>query len=141
VGALYRSKNLSAARLETKTWLEFIGLVEKKDLYSESLTYSECKRLDIARALATRPQLLLLDEPLGGLNAREVLDFCDLIKEIHKSGVTIVIVEHVMKGVMSLSQRIVVINQGEKIAEGSPEQVVSNEDVIKAYLGSAYAAG
>ncbi len=141
VGALYQSKQIEGARTEAIKWLEFVSLGEKKHYPVESLTHADYRRLEIARALATQPELLLLDEPLAGLNPREVLEACDLVRKINMLGITSVMVEHVMKGVMSLSQRIFVINYGEKIAEGNPLQIATNEQVIKAYLGKVYVEG
>ncbi len=138
LGSVYYAGSLEEARAEAARWLEFTGLGKKKNLPIENLTHADNKRLEIARALATRPELLLLDEPLGGLNHTEVLDACDMIRKIREMGVTIVMVEHVMKGVMSLSQRIAVINYGQKIAEGTPSEISTSAEVIKAYLGKAY---
>jgi branched-chain amino acid transport system ATP-binding protein len=141
MGALYGAKNMSEARAEAIRWVDFVNLNEKKNYSMDGLTHAEYRRLEIGRALATRPELLLLDEPLGGLTPREVLDACDLVRKINTSGITVVMVEHVMKGVMSLSHRIMVINHGEKIAEGNPAQIATDEQVVKAYLGKVYVAG
>ncbi|MBA4392671.1 MAG: ABC transporter ATP-binding protein [Desulfobacca sp.] len=116
--------------------LEKMGLGSKLLALATDLTLSEQKRLEIARALATEPKLLLLDEPMGGLNSTEIDLASKLVKEICREGVTIIWVEHVLKAIMNSSDRVVVINYGKKIAEGTPEQVVENPDVIAAYLGS-----
>jgi branched-chain amino acid transport system ATP-binding protein len=116
--------------------LEGVGLGGKASLLATDLTLSEQKRLEIARALATQPKLLLLDEPMGGLNATEIEQASRLVVDLCKGGVTIIWVEHVLKAIMNACNRVVVINQGEKIADAPPERVVENPDVIAAYLGA-----
>jgi branched-chain amino acid transport system ATP-binding protein len=116
-------------------WLEFIGLADKAHIPTRSLTLGERKRLEMARALATQPQLLLLDEAIAGLNPTEVSQIMTLIRAVQNMGVTIFLIEHVMKAVLGLSDKIIVLNYGEKIAEGSPQAVTSNPQVIAAYLG------
>ena len=116
-------------------WLEFIGLAEKARVPAKRLALGERKRLEIARALATQPQLLLLDEAIAGLNPAEVGQIMALIREVQHTGVTIFLIEHVMKAVLGLSDKVIVLNYGEKIAEGPPHEVANDPQVVAAYLG------
>jgi branched-chain amino acid transport system ATP-binding protein len=128
------------ARQEALAVLERVGLASKKDVMPRSLTIADKKHLELAKALATRPKLLLLDEIMAGLNPSETDRTIALIKNLQKEGYTIVIVEHVMRAIMALSNRIIVLNFGQKIAEGSPDEIAQNPEVVKAYLGVQYAA-
>ena len=127
------------AEAEACRRLEQVGLSAKQESLASDLTLAEQKRLEMARALATQPQLLLLDEPMGGLNPKEVEDASALVDRIRDAGVTVILVEHVMSAIMRISHRVVVIHHGEKIADNSPDQVVRNPDVISAYLGERVA--
>jgi branched-chain amino acid transport system permease protein len=127
--------SLSSARRAAGQWLEFTGLTDVADIAVDQLNLQQLKFLELARALATEPQLLLLDEVLAGLNPSEIESSVDMIRRIHDRGITIVIVEHVLRAVMSLSDRIVVLDQGCVIAEGEPQTVMRDEAVVAAYLG------
>lgn len=122
-------------KIEIGEILNFIGLENYKDHTAANLPYALKKRLEIGRALASRPKLLLLDEPSSGLNLKELNNQIDLINEIHSQGITIVIIEHIMKVIMNLSHNLIVLSYGEKIAQGTPKDVASNKIVIDAYLG------
>jgi len=115
--------------------LDFVGLSEMREFRSKDLILAHQKRLEVARALATKPELLLLDELMAGLNHTEVLQAMELVRKIREKGVAILMVEHVMKAIMDICDRIVVLHHGEKIAEGRPEEVATNEAVVEVYLG------
>jgi branched-chain amino acid transport system ATP-binding protein len=119
--------------------IEFIGLSGKENELAKNLSYGQQRKLEIARALATSPKLLLLDEPTAGMNPKETEEMMELIKKIREKGISILLIEHDMKVVMNIPDRIVVLDYGEKIAEGKPEEIRANEKVIKAYLGEIYA--
>jgi branched-chain amino acid transport system ATP-binding protein len=127
--------NLKKAKEEVIEILNFVGLGNKIGVAAQQLTMAERKRLELARALAARPQLLLLDELMAGLNSTETEVAMELVKKIRDSGITVIMVEHIMKAVLGISDRVMVLNVGEKIAEGFPKEVVKNQLVIEAYLG------
>ena len=138
VGRAYGTEpvqSMRQARLESEEILAFTGLARKLVPMAAMLSLVDRKRLEIARALATRPKLLLLDEMMAGLNPTEMEEAIRLVKEISDSGITLIVVEHVMKAVLGISDRVIVLNVGEKIAEGTPQEVASNRQVIEAYLG------
>lgn len=127
--------SLAEARLAAQEWLDFTGLAGVADVPISDLTLHQLKFLELARALATQPSLLLLDEVLAGLNPSEIDESVEMIRRIHAQGVTILVVEHVIRAVMALSSRLVVLNQGAVISEGDPETVMSDPAVVTAYLG------
>ncbi len=128
-------RTLEQAQTEAEVILEFIGLSSKRSAMAGSLGLMDRKRLELGKALATRPRVLLLDEMMGGLNPTEIQASMNLVKQIKDSGVSLIVVEHVMKAVLGLSGRVIVLNAGRKIAEGAPEEVVLDKQVIEAYLG------
>ncbi len=130
-------KSEARARSETSELMRFVGLSDKSDHPARGLTLAAQRRLEIARALATHPQVLLLDEVLAGLTPIEVAQGVELIRSIRAKGVSILIVEHIMKAVMGLSDRIVVLHHGEKIAEGSPGEISASQTVLDVYFGEA----
>ena len=138
VAALNRRKHVHEATSKALEAIEFVGLKEKTDTLATGLTLPHRKRLELARALATEPKLILLDEVMAGLTPTEVDELIRLLREVNHRGITILLIEHVMRGVMALSKRVIVLNYGEKIAEGVPEEVVKNRQVIEAYLGEEF---
>jgi branched-chain amino acid transport system ATP-binding protein len=137
--ALFRTDRDRQKESEAKTLevLEFMGLTDRKDQLALNLPLGSQRALAVAIALAAEPKLLLLDEPFAGMNPEETSQMMQIVKRVQESGVTIVLVEHDMKAVMGLSQKLMVLNFGQLLAEGSPEEIRSNEQVIEAYLGSA----
>ena len=138
VGAFVRNVNRTIARSKAEQLLEFIDMTDRQDAQAQNLTVVDRKKLELGRALATDPELLLLDEAVAGTTPSEAMAMMDLILKIRENGVTVLIVEHVMKVIMGLSDRVLVLHHGEKLAECPPEEAARNENVLRAYLGSRY---
>jgi branched-chain amino acid transport system ATP-binding protein len=135
IGALLREKNLAAASRIAYAVLERVGLAERTGALGKELTPMQRKRLEVARALATKPRIILLDEVAAGLRPGEIRDMVQLVRKLADDGLAVVMIEHVLEAVMSVSERIVVLCQGEKIAEDTPKNIVRNRAVIDAYFG------
>jgi len=140
IGALSKVRKVPEAMECARESLQVVGLADRQNILAGSLTVSDRKRLEIARALASQPRLLFLDEVMSGLRPTEVFETIDLIKKIHDFGITIVIIEHIMSAIMRLCDRIIVLHHGQKIGEGSPKEISKNDSVIQAYLGEDYIA-
>lgn len=140
VGAMFGAggskRSTADAFRKAEEVLEFVQLAERKHDPADTLTIAGRKRLELARALALEPRLLLLDEVMAGLRSAEIDEAMDLIRAINRSGVTILVVEHVMKVILNVCQRVIVLDYGKKIADGTPTEVINNPDVIAAYLGA-----
>ena len=140
VGALFGSaggaRELANAQEQARRWLAFVGLEKRANQRADALGGPDRKRLELAKALAQRPKLLLLDEVMAGLNPAEIDQAVGLIGKLSQRGLTIVIVEHVMRAIMAVARHIVVLDHGQKIAEGTPKEIVENPEVVRAYLGS-----
>jgi branched-chain amino acid transport system ATP-binding protein len=137
-GAFLRDRHVGAAERKAREAIAFVGLSAKEQTPAKDLTTIDQRRLEMARALATEPRILLLDEVMAGLNPAEIDQAVALVGRLSERGLTIVIVEHVMRAIMAVARHIVVLDHGQKIAEGAPKQIVENPEVIRAYLGSGY---
>lgn len=137
LGSLFGSSHAGGrAEAEAMEQLHFVGLSAKKGLLARDLTVANQKRVEVARALCTKPEMLMLDELVAGLNPTEAGEIIELTKSIRDKGITVVMIEHVMKVIMNISDRIMVLHHGEKIAEGTPSEIASSKRVIEVYLGT-----
>src|SRR5271157_5133163 len=139
LGALFGSsgpRSKTEAVAEAMEQLRFVGLAAKREMPAKDLTVANQKRVEVARALCTKPEMLLLDELVAGLNPTEVGEIIELTKSVRDKGITVVMIEHVMKVIMNISDRIMVLHHGEKIAEGTPSEIASSKRVIDVYLGT-----
>jgi branched-chain amino acid transport system ATP-binding protein len=139
-GGFLRRTRVDDVRRKAQEILAFTGLIEKQSYNALELTISDKKRLEVSMALAMDPELLMLDESMAGLTPVELRQIIELIRKVRASSVTVVVVEHVMEAVMELSDRVIVLNSGRKIMEGTPSEVVENPEVKRAYLGERYSA-
>lgn len=137
-GAFQRCKSRSEAEDQAIEAMEMLDVCQYRHILAKNLTLAAKKRLEIARVLATKPRMIMLDEVMGGLNPLETEQLLDTIRQIHDSGITMLIIEHKMKCIMQLSSKVAVLNNGELVTLGTPEEVVRNPEVIKAYLGADY---
>jgi len=140
VGALTRTRDVKQAREQAHEWLRRVGLIEKASAHARTLSTGQRKRLELARALATQPRVLLLDEVTGGVDQRSIPGLVELVRELHAGGVTLLMIEHNMRVVTAVAKRILALHMGELIADGAPDVVAREKKVVEAYLGQAYVA-
>ncbi len=139
VAAMQHTANPHKARTQALEALSFIGLLEKRNARAKALSTGQRKRLEMARAMATRPQLLLMDEVTGGVDQRSIPGLIELVGRLRREGMTLILIEHNMRVLMSLADRVLALHLGRKIAEGTPTEIQNDREVIESYLGAAYA--
>jgi branched-chain amino acid transport system ATP-binding protein len=139
VGVMQHTADLREARGHALAALNFVGLLDKRKAHADALSTGQRKRLELARAMATRPRLLLLDEVTGGVDQRSIPGLIELVERLRREGMTVIVIEHNMQVLMSLADRVVALHLGAKIAEGTPAEIRENPQVIESYLGAAYA--
>lgn len=138
IGALYGRDDGRSVDEKVESILSFTGLAEKRKAIVSSLPIEQRKMVEFGKAIASSPKLLLLDEPMAGLNPTEMTSFLEIIRKVNSQGITVLIVEHVMRAIMGVSDRIIVLSAGTKLAEGEPNSILENKDVIEVYLGEKY---